>query len=344
MDKDRENPLKSGYQASGVGLDRAEEVVRRIARMVQARPSQALSHQAIGAFAGSYRLDDQTTLLAGADGVGTKILVARAMGAIRELGLDLVAMNVNDVLASGGRPLFFLDYIAAGYLEPDEIELLIGGILDGCEEADCVLLGGETAEMPGLYAAKDFDLAGFSVGVQVFEPKPSQPGDRVLGIMSRGFHANGFSLVRHIVETAKLDYQTRYAEIGDAVLGQVLLAPTPIYVQPVLALLKAFPHEVKSLAHITGGGLVDNLPRALAPKMGALLERGRWAMPPIFRWFQELGNLSDQEMVQSFNGGIGFAIIVQREAAHAVRQYMEERGLAVADIGQVTAAPGISVT
>ncbi len=330
------------YHQAGVGFDRAEDAVARIQRMVAARPSQQRGVRAIGQFAGSYTLEGGgPTLLAGADGVGTKILVAKAMGQSRGLGIDLVAMNVNDVLASGGRPLFFLDYIASPRLDADLVESLVEGMLAGCEEAQCVLLGGETAELPGLYAAGDYDLAGFAVGSKVFESSPCQVGDRVLGILSEGFHANGFSLVRKIVEECQLDYHRSYPDTDGAPLGEVLLTPTPIYVRPVLEVLARPQCGVRSMAHITGGGLMDNLPRALAPGLGVELDAGSWSMPKIFSWFQQLGGLSADEMVRSFNGGIGFALIVSAEAKDRVASELARQALRVRDIGQVISVPGV---
>jgi len=333
--------MEFGYRQAGVGLDRADEAVHRIRRAIATRPSQAQGLSAIGQFAGEYALQPGTTLLAGADGVGTKILVAKAMGEARSLGVDLVAMNVNDVLASGGRPLFFLDYIASQRLDPDLVESLVEGMIDGCDQAQCVLLGGETAEMPGLYAPGDYDLAGFAVGLKVFDGTPCQVGDLVLGILADGFHANGFSLVRKIVQDSQLDYHARYAPIGNMVLGSALLKPTPIYVAPVLETLRRLPAAVRGMAHITGGGLIDNLPRALPQHLGVELDRQQWAMPELMQWFQQLGGLSFEEMVHSFNGGIGFAMIVDPRLAEHVVSLLAGFKLQVEAIGTVIENPGV---
>ncbi len=330
------------YREAGVRLDTAEDVVRRVRRLVGGRASQAESLSAIGGFAGAYALESGPTLLAGADGVGTKVLVARAMGDARTIGLDLVAMNVNDIVAAGGQPLFFLDYIAAAELDGDLLETLVTGMLEGCEQAGCRLLGGETAEMPGLYRPGDYDLAGFAVGLRVFEPRPGKVGDAVVGILAEGFHANGFSLVRKIVEEEGLDYHRPYAAIGHRVLGEALLAATPIYVPAILELLKEWGPHVRGLAHITGGGIIDNLPRALADSaLGVELERAAWRLCPLLTWFQELGGLSAEEMAHTFNGGLGFALIVDQAAGESVVGWLEEWGLPSVRVGTVIDRPGV---
>ncbi len=332
------------YDQAGVGLDRADQAVDRIRDLLASRVTQADGVSSIGKFAGGYHLGEGVTLLAGADGVGTKILVAKAMGHSRDLGIDLVAMNVNDVLASGGRPLFFLDYIAASHLEVELVASLVEGMLDGCDQAGCLLLGGETAEMPGMYGSGDYDLAGFSVGVQVHQERSSEVGDVVVGILSQDFHSNGFSLVRKIVDDAHLDYHARYPQIDHHVLGNRLLAPTPIYVRPVLAALNRFGDDIKSMAHITGGGLVGNLPRALSPSVGVELDRDAWDLPPLLSWFQELAGLSFEEMVSSFNGGIGFALVVRADAKSRIIAELSRHQLSVRPIGRVVSAPGVHWT
>ncbi len=330
------------YREAGVRLEAAEDVVVRIRKLVDKRASQAESLSAIGGFAGAYALESGPTLLAGADGVGTKVLVARAMGDARTIGLDLVAMNVNDIVAAGGRPLFFLDYIAAAQLDGDLLETLIAGMLDGCEQAGCRLLGGETAEMPGLYRPDDYDLAGFAVGLRVFEPRAGRVGDAIVGILAEGFHANGFSLVRKIVETKGLDYHCAYAAIDHRVLGEALLAPTPIYVPAVLDVLNAVGPHVRGLAHITGGGIIDNVPRALGdPALGVELERAAWRLPRLLTWFQELGELSAEEMAHTFNGGLGFALVVDPEASEAVVGTLARWGLCGVRVGTVVDRSGV---
>lgn len=329
----------SGYAGAGVHLEAAGEVVARIRRLVGGASDPA---HAIGSFAGAYPLSDQTTLLAGADGVGTKVLIAQAMGSARTVGIDLVAMNVNDVLAAGGRPLFFLDYIALGEMDPALVEDLVAGMVAGLAEAGAVLLGGETAEMPGLYRPGEYDLAGFAVGIRTHEPVPPAVGDQVIGIVSRGFHANGYSLVRKIVREAELDLTRSYPATEGVTLGEALLTPTPIYVSPVLAALERFGASVRTMAHITGGGLVENLPRALLPGQGVLLERNAWPRPALFAWFQELGGLHEEEMVHTFNGGIGFCLVVDPDCAEGVLEALTAAGERALRIGEVVVGEGVS--
>lgn len=329
------------YRTAGVDIEAGNEVVRRVKRLLQGRTLRPEVVGGIGDFAGGFRWDEPGVLLAGADGVGTKVLLAQALNRYDTIGIDLVAMNVNDVLASGGEPLFFLDYLAVGRVDPDRLERVLAGVVAGCEEAGCALLGGETAEMPDLYGPEGMDLAGFAVGRNVWtRPRAPEPGDWVIGLASSGYHANGFSLIRAIVQTARLDLNTVYPESGEeAPLGAVLLRPTKIYVRTVLPLLPR--GQVVGMAHITGGGLEENLPRALPDGMGLELDQQAWSVPQVMRWLQRLGEVSEAEMRRTFNLGIGFALLVPQEAAPRVLQSVQASGCAAWTIGRVVAEQGV---
>ncbi|MDA8195264.1 MAG: phosphoribosylformylglycinamidine cyclo-ligase [Thermaerobacter sp.] len=296
----------------------------------------------IGGFAGAFRVDQPTTVLAGTDGVGSKILIAQALHRDETIGIDLVAMNVNDVLAAGGEPLFFLDYLAVGHLDPQRVAILVSGVAEGCRQAGCALLGGETAEMPDLYGEQGYDLAGFVVARQSYAATPAQPGDRIVGVASSGFHANGYALLRAVVRRAGLDLSARYPATGERTLGETLLTPTQIYVRPVMALWPAA--TVRAMAHITGGGLVENVGRTLPEGLGAQLEAARWRRPEIFDWFREIGEVACDEMYRTFNMGIGFTLVVPPAAVADTIRHFAQHALAAYEIGEVVAEPGVSIT
>jgi phosphoribosylformylglycinamidine cyclo-ligase len=273
-------------------------------------------------------------LVAGTDGVGTKLKLAFELNRHDTVGIDLVAMSVNDILVQGAEPLFFLDYFACGKLDVDTAALVIKGIAAGCEQAGCALIGGETAEMPGMYAEGEYDLAGFAVGVvekeAIIDGRSIAAGDAVLGLSSSGPHSNGYSLVRRIVAAAHADLA---APFGAATLGDALLAPTRIYVRPLLALMKVLP--VKGMAHITGGGLVENVPRILPDGLQARLHQRAWTRPAIFDWLQQSGNVAAAEMHRVFNCGIGMIAIVASEHEGEARRLLAEAGETVQRIGEV---------
>ncbi len=275
-------------------------------------------------------------LVAATDGVGTKLKVALAAGYHGGVGIDLVAMCVNDLVVQGAEPLFFLDYFATGKLAPRRAETVIAGIADGCRQAGCALIGGETAEMPGMYANEEYDLAGFSVGAverdSVLNGRDIQSGDVVLGLASTGLHSNGFSLVRKIVDDLGLDYAAP-APFDSEPLGMALLTPTRIYVRSSLAAHKA--GLIKGLAHITGGGLLDNIPRILPDGLGIHLDAGKWPLPPVFRWLGEAGALDVQDMARTFNCGIGMAVITAPAQADDALQVFSNAGEAAYRIGSV---------
>ena len=330
-----------GYCDAGVDIDAGEMLVERIKPFAQ-RTMRPEVLAGIGGFGGLVEIGKrfrEPVLVAGTDGVGTKLKLAFLLDRHDTIGIDLVAMSVNDILVQGAEPLFFLDYFACGKLDVDTAARVIKGIAEGCEQAGCALIGGETAEMPGMYALGEYDLAGFAVGVveksAIIDGRGIVAGDVVLGLGSSGPHSNGYSLVRRIVATAKVELAMPF---GDATLGDALLAPTRIYVKPLLALMGALP--VKGMAHITGGGLLGNVPRVLPAGVQARLERGCWPQPAIFAWLQRTGNVADAEMHRVFNCGIGMVVIVAAEHADHALRMLADAGEAVHRIGAIVPRTG----
>lgn len=310
------------YREAGVDVERGDAFAAFIAGL---RSPAVLS--SIGSFAGAMELDtagmERPLLLTTTDGVGTKILVGRALGRYDTLGIDLVAMNVNDLLVCGARPLGFLDYIACGRIDEEVLHPIITGVVRGCELARCTLTGGETAEMPGLYSGEDFDLVGFIIGVvekdAVLNGSAIKPGDVVLGLPSNGLHTNGYSLVRRIFGESREVLITHYPELGRT-LGEALLVPHHSYYREVKPLLPL----VKGLAHITGGGLLDNVPRVLPGGVAARFDSKLWTVPPIFRLIQERGKVGSSEMYRVFNMGIGMTIFVSPDTVASITQALPE--------------------
>lgn len=329
------------YRDAGVDIDKGNEAVARIAAHV-ARTVRPGVLGDVGGFGGLFRLDTdrypEPVLVAGADGVGTKLRLAFQMKKYDTIGQDCVAMCVNDIVVQGAEPLFFLDYIACGELEPDVIERIVQGVADGCELAGCALLGGETAEMPGHYPPGEFDIAGFAVGVvnrsDIIDGSRIRPGDAVVGLASSGVHSNGYSLVRRVLERAGRSLDDEPAELGGKTLGEELLTPTRIYARTVAG-LRARGFELKGLAHITGGGLTENIPRCLPEGMSVVLETERWQPPPIFALLQTWGESDDAEMRRTFNCGLGMVLIVPEEQAGAVVTAAEALGEEAAVVGRV---------
>jgi phosphoribosylformylglycinamidine cyclo-ligase len=291
----------------------------------------------IGGFGALFEISKkykEPVLVSGTDGVGTKLKLAFQLNRHDTVGIDLVAMSVNDILVQGAEPLFFLDYFACGKLDVPIATDVIKGIAQGCERAGCALIGGETAEMPSMYPAGEYDLAGFAVGAveksKIIDGTRIVPGDVVLGLASSGAHSNGYSLVRKIISVAQPDLQ---ADFHGRPLADVLMEPTRIYVKPLLALMASL--EVKGMVHITGGGLVENVPRVLQEKLTAVLHRDAWAMPPLFSWLQQHGGVADAEMHRVFNCGIGMAVIVSKENADAAMAQLRASGETVARIGEI---------
>ncbi len=337
------------YKDAGVDLDAYAEAMRRLPAILGRTHSQRVIPMP-GGFAGLFRLFDKQhtyrdpVLVSGADGVGTKIKVAQQAGVFDTIGIDLVAMCVNDCLCVGAEPLFFLDYLALDRDRPAVIERLVQGIAAGCEQAGAALLGGETAIMPDVYATDEFDMAGFCVGVverqEIVDGKRIAAGDRVVGLPSSGFHSNGYSLIRKIVFThAGLSVDQHVEELG-ATVGELLLRPTSIYVPAVSALLTNHRDAVRGMAHITGGGLQENIARILPRNVDVVLRRAAWNVPAEFRWLQKLGDVAETEMWRVFNMGIGFCIIVAASAVDDVIGTLHAQGLAARLIGDVTAGEG----
>ncbi|MBC7881716.1 MAG: phosphoribosylformylglycinamidine cyclo-ligase [Anaerolineae bacterium] len=330
------------YKSAGVDIEAGYAMVSRIRKAVE-RTHRPGVLGGLGGFGGLFALPTGYTepvLVAGTDGVGTKLKLAFALNRHDTIGIDCVAMCVNDVLAQGAEPLFFLDYLATGKLSPEQMAGVVEGIADGCIQAGCSLIGGETAEMPGFYAPGEYDVAGFCVGIversKMIDPQRVCPGDSLIGLASSGVHSNGFSLVRRIVEFSGLPWDAS-PEGFTASLGETLLTPTRIYVKPVLAALKA-GFDLRGIAHITGGGLVENIPRALGG-LSAELQRGSWAVPPIFHWLAEVGSVSQSEMDKTYNQGLGMVIACPPEQAEDLKTFLYDQGEVVFTVGRVIEQP-----
>lgn len=297
----------------------------------------------IGGFGGLFAPDltglEEPILVSGTDGVGTKLKIAFDMERYDTVGIDCVAMCVNDIICAGAKPLFFLDYIACGKNVPEIIADLVKGVADGCVQAGCALIGGETAEMPGFYPPGEFDLAGFSTGLvdkkKILDPSRIQAGDVLLALPSSGLHSNGYSLVRKVLADQALDLQAPFQESGQS-LGQVLLQPTKIYVQEVLQLLAEV--DVKALANITGGGFYENIPRSLPEGLGAQIDRSALRIPPIFPFLQEQGAISDHDMFNTFNMGVGMVVILAADQKEAALRLLQAAGTEAYEIGEVVAS------
>jgi phosphoribosylformylglycinamidine cyclo-ligase len=333
------------YAAAGVDIDAGNALVGRIGPAAAAT-RRAGSMDALGGFGAFF--DPRAAgygdpiLVAATDGVGTKLRLGIETGRLAGLGQDLVAMVVNDLVCQGAEPLFFLDYFATGRLDVEAAAEVIGGIAAACREAGCALIGGETAEMPGLYAGGDFDLAGFAVGAVERGhtlPRGVAAGNVLLGLASSGPHSNGYSLVRRIAAEARLGW-TDPAPFAEGTLGDALLAPTRLYVRPCLAAIRA--GGVHALAHITGGGLTENLPRVLPEGCGAAIDLSDWPLPPVFAWLQETGRVAEAEMRRTFNCGIGMVVVAAPERAEALAAQLRAAGEDVRPLGRVTETPGLA--
>ncbi|MGB1557301.1 MAG: phosphoribosylformylglycinamidine cyclo-ligase [Oceanococcaceae bacterium] len=334
------SPLNLSYRDAGVDIDEGNALVEDIKPLIQAtmRP-EVLG--GLGGFGGLFALPkgyEEPILVSGTDGIGTKLRLGIDTGQLDGLGIDLVAMCVNDVLVCGAEPLFFLDYFATGKLERAVATRVIAGVAKGCAQAGCSLIGGETAEMPGVYAPGDFDAAGFCVGIveksRMLSGESVAPGDVLLGLASSGAHSNGFSLIRRILEASGTPNDMPFGDTGQSI-ADVLLAPTRIYVKPVLELLRSQP--VHAICHITGGGLPENLPRVLPQNCDAEIDSSSWPRPEIFRWLAETGGVAPAEMWRTFNCGIGLVLTVPADAVSAARAQLEAAGETVYEIGRITA-------
>lgn len=334
------------YADSGVDIDAGEALVERIKPL--ARSTRRTGADAsLGGFGGLFDIKacgfKDPVLVAANDGVGTKLKVAIETGIHSGVGIDLVAMSVNDLVVQGAQPLFFLDYFATGKLNVDEAATVIAGIAEGCRQAGCALIGGETAEMPSMYAAGDYDLAGFAVGAverDAILPRTTsmQEGDVILGLASSGVHSNGFSLVRRILADSALAFHDPLPFAVGVTIGQALLEPTRIYVRAILDALK--DHPIKGFAHITGGGLTENIPRVLPEGLDCEIDLGSWKLPKLFSWLQSLGGVATPEMLRTFNCGIGMIAVVPAESVDAVTRSFEGSGETVIRLGRLVAGSG----
>ncbi|MGY6695212.1 MAG: phosphoribosylformylglycinamidine cyclo-ligase [Roseinatronobacter sp.] len=332
------------YAQAGVDIDAGNALVDAI-KPAARQTARAGVMSGLGGFGALFDLKaagyEDPILVAATDGVGTKLRIAIDTGHLDTIGIDLVAMCVNDLVCQGAEPLFFLDYFATGKLDVAEATRIISGIAEGCRLSGCALIGGETAEMPGMYAAQDFDLAGFAVGAMergTQLPAKVSAGNVILGLASDGVHSNGYSLVRKIVAQAGLNWESP-APFGAGTLGAALLAPTRLYVSPVLEALRE--GGVQALAHITGGGVTENLPRVLPEGLGAQIDLGTWRLPPVFKWLVSEGGLDQPELLKTFNAGIGMVIVVEPSRADAVTDLLQAEGEEVFRIGLVIEGEGV---
>jgi len=333
------NKTSLTYRDAGVDIDAGNELVQRIKTSVNSTHREGVL-SGIGGFGGLFALPpdrySNPVLVSGTDGVGTKLKLAIEMGIHDTIGIDLVAMCVNDVLVTGAEPLFFLDYYATSHLQLEVAEAVVAGIAEGCRQAGAALIGGETAEMPGIYRPGDYDLAGFCVGIvereRIIDGARTRPGDCVIGLASSGPHSNGYSLIRKILEVSGSQLTD---PLGDGLLGQQLLAPTRIYVKSVHALMQQV--EVRSLAHITGGGVPENLPRVLPDDLGATIVGDSWERPAVFDWLQRHGNVAEGEMYRTFNCGIGMCIVVAADEADRAIDILGAAGETAWVIGRIHA-------
>jgi phosphoribosylformylglycinamidine cyclo-ligase len=334
----------SAYKEAGVDIEEAANLVERIKPgIAKTKRSGVMSN--IGGFGALFDLKEtgyqDPVLVSATDGVGTKIKIAIDLDKRDTIGIDAVAMCVNDLVVQGAEPLFFLDYFATGKLVNDVAEQVIGGIAEGCAMAGCALIGGETAEMPGMYAPGDYDIAGFTVGAverdQLITGETIKSGDVILGLAANGVHSNGFSLVRKIIaDMPDFTFETRAEFAPELAIGELLLMPTRIYVKPVLSALKAFGADtIKGMAHITGGGLKENVPRILPEGVMARIDTASWTLPPLFGWLRDKGGLTADDMAETLNCGIGYVIVCERAQAEALKAHLEGQGETVYTIGTI---------
>lgn len=337
------------YEKAGVNLEAGYEVVRRIKKHVASTARIGVMGN-IGAFGGMFDLSalkiKEPVLVSGTDGVGTKLKLAFALDKHDTIGIDAVAMCVNDVLAQGAEPLYFLDYVAVGKNEPAKIEQIVAGVAEGCRQAGCALIGGETAEMPGMYENGEYDIAGFTCGVveksQLIDGSKVKVGDVLVGITSSGIHSNGFSLVRRIFSEALLDIHKIYPELNtEKTLGEIALTPTKIYIKSVLEVVHNC--NVHGIAHITGGGFDENIPRILKEGLGIEIHEGSWEILPIFKFLEQQGKIAHREMFNIFNMGIGMVIALDAKEAKKAIQLLEQKGEKATIIGTITNQSGVTI-
>ena len=337
--------MSESYSKSGVNLEAGYEVVRRIKKHISTTNRLGVMGN-IGSFGGMFDLSllnyKEPVLVSGTDGVGTKLVIAQTLDKHDTIGQDVVAMCVNDCLAQGAEPLFFLDYVPVGKNRPAQIEQIVKGVADGCILAGCAFIGGETAEMPGMYAEDEYDIAGFSVGVvekeKLIDGSKVEVGDTIVGIASSGVHSNGFSLVRRIINESMDTYDTPFE---GSTVGETLLTPTKIYIKPVLEVIKNV--DVHAICHITGGGFDENIPRVVHDEQGILIHEGTWPILPIFKYLEKTGKIPHREMFNVFNMGIGMMIIVKPADADKVISILESKGEKAYKIGEITNTKGVVI-
>ena len=329
-------PTTLSYRDAGVDIDAGDALVERIKPLARATLREGVL-AGIGGFGALFEVPKrfrEPVLVSGTDGVGTKLKLAFRLGRHDTVGIDLVAMSVNDILVQGAEPLFFLDYFACGKLHVDTASAVIGGIASGCSQAGCALIGGETAEMPDMYPEGEYDLAGFAVGVveksRIIDGSTIAPGDAIIALASSGPHSNGYSLIRRILDVAGADLS---APFDGSTLGEALLAPTRIYVKPVLDAIRS--HDIKGIAHITGGGIVDNVPRVLPSAVKAMIRRDSWQLPAVFQWLQREGGVADAELHRVFNCGIGMVLVAAQGAAAAIIRTLDAAGEHAWIVGEI---------
>ena len=340
--------MAKSYENAGVNLEAGYEVVRRIKSHVKSTSRPGVMGN-IGAFGGMFDLASlnykEPILVSGTDGVGTKLKLAFEMDKHDTIGIDAVAMCVNDVLAQGAEPLFFLDYVAVGHNEPAKIEAIVASVAEGCRQAGCALIGGETAEMPGMYGGGEYDIAGFTCGVvereKLIDGTKVKVGDVLIGIASSGVHSNGFSLVRKIVSDNNFDLHQAHADLGEKPLGEVLLTPTRIYVKQVLDVIRNC--DVHGISHITGGGFDENIPRILTEGQGVEVTEGSWEILPVFRFLEKYGNVAHREMFNIFNMGIGMVIALDEAEAEKAIEILAAHGEKASVIGRIVEGEGVTI-
>ncbi len=340
--------MAKSYENAGVNLEAGYEVVRRIKSHVKSTSRPGVMGN-IGAFGGMFDLASlgykEPILVSGTDGVGTKLKLAFEMDKHDTIGIDAVAMCVNDVLAQGAEPLFFLDYVAVGHNEPAKIEAIVASVAEGCRQAGCALIGGETAEMPGMYGGGEYDIAGFTCGVveraKLIDGTKVKVGDVLVGIQSSGVHSNGFSLVRKIVADNGFDLHQPHEDLGDKPLGEVLLTPTRIYVKQVLEVIRQC--DVHGISHITGGGFDENIPRILTEGQAVEVEEGSWEILPVFRFLEKWGKVAHREMFNIFNMGIGMVIALDANEADKAIEILTAAGEKASIIGRIVEGEGVTI-
>ena len=337
MNTKPEKPSGLSYLDAGVDIDAGNELVERIKPAVKSTNRSGVI-TGLGGFGGLFKLDTERykepVLVSGTDGVGTKLLLARQLGTHDTIGIDLVAMCVNDILTCGAEPLFFLDYYATGKLKIDNAQAVIEGIAEGCRQSGCALIGGETAEMPGMYGQDEYDLAGFTVGVvdrpKLIDGSRIKAGHRVLGLQSSGPHSNGYSLIRKVLEQSGDDPSM---SLGDMTLGEALLAPTRIYVKALLPLIEQY--TLDGMAHITGGGISENIIRVIPDELGLEVDLSAWELPAVFNWLQSNGQIDESEMLRTFNCGIGMVVLVREDSVAGICRALKSAGETVCQLGRV---------